>query len=337
MAAPAPEAEASAAPEGMSAFIAKVLDQLSLSAWLPAALLSATLALLLQFRRQHSADLALALTAIGERWVIVLLLVVPVLVLTTLATQAFSFGAIRTLEGYAMRRPPIRWVRGVMTWRHLRRWERLKKRRRATSSRAFDRAEHRWASEPTEIVTALRAQAHELRPVGLDDADLAARLARLDWRSACDPWDLARFDDARAALAEYPARARILPTRLGNILRSTEDLLVKETGEDLETFALRRRTWLAPRARLQHDQFRTRLDMYCTLVFVSAGLAIVTIALSAGEPELLAPFAAISAGFALLGVVAYHAAIASARGYCTILRLMKDARPPAPVAREERA
>lgn len=328
MATQAPAADAPPVPEGLSAFVAKILDQLSLSAWLPAALLSATLTLLLQFRRQHSADLHAALIEIGDRWVVVLLLAVPVLVLTTLTTQAFSFSAIRTLEGYSMRRIPMRWVRWLLTRLQVRRWERLRRQRRLRSGRAFDNSESRWATEPAEIVMALRAQAQELKPLEPTDVDQRNRLSKLDWRVACDPWDLSRFEDARAAVNEYPSRSRIMPTRLGNVLRSTEDAVVNDTGEDLETFAMRRRSWLAPRTQFQHDQFRTRLDMYCTLVFVSTGLAAVTLALTIGEPKLLAPFALICAGLILLALVAYYAAVASARGYCTILRLMKDARPP---------
>jgi hypothetical protein len=88
------------APDGISALVAKVLDQLSLSAWLPAGLLAASLSLLLQFRSQGTANVETALRAIADSWRVVLLLAVPVLVLGTLATQAFSFGAIRALEGY---------------------------------------------------------------------------------------------------------------------------------------------------------------------------------------------------------------------------------------------
>lgn len=57
---------AAGTPDGLSAFVARILDQLSLSAWLPAAFLSASLALLLQFPHngaslrihQHTAPIA---------------------------------------------------------------------------------------------------------------------------------------------------------------------------------------------------------------------------------------------------------------------------------------
>lgn len=309
-------------PEGVSAFVAKVLDQLSLSAWLPAALLSVSVPLLLQFRWQGSVDLRAALAAITENPIPVLLLAVPVLVLATLATQAFSFGAIRALEGYGLRRWPLRWLRSLMIRWQVRRWRRLRDRHSRYARQAFDNAESRWAGEPAEVVLALRAAAHGLKPLNLSDPQLANRFSKLDWRTECDPWDLARVDDAAESEAEFPEESRILPTRLGNLIRSTEDSLTREGGEDLVTFALRRRALLERRVRIQHDQFRTRLDMYCTLVFVNVGLAGLAIALLLGEVGFPGP-QLIAAGFVLLGFISYQAALASARGYCTILTMMK--------------
>jgi hypothetical protein len=226
-----------------------------------------------------------------------------------------------------MRRRPARWLRsGLIRW-HVWRCDRVESRRKRYARLAFDNAESRYASLPSEVVLALRAQAHELAPLKLTDQD-SRQLSGLDWRSACDPWDLARYDDAREAAKEYPERSRILPTRLGNVLRASEDYVVKVTGEDLETFALRRRAWLEPRVQLQHDQFRTRLDMYCTLVFVALALAVTTVLLTIGQEALRIPFFVIAAGFVTVGLAAYQAAVASARGYCTILRLMASLPKP---------
>lgn len=310
-----------AAPAGLSAFAAKVLDQLSVSAWLPAGLFAASLSMFAQFRSQGSTNLRDALDAIGRNWLPVLLLALPILILGTLLTQAFSFGAIRALEGYGLRRWPFRLIRGLAIWVQVLLQERLQRRKKRRSAAAFDAAEGRWAGLPAEVVLALRAQAHELRPISISDAGAKATFDKIDWRSACDPWDLARFDDASEKLKEYPQRSRILPTRLGNVLRATEDAVVAETGEDLVTFAIRRRSLLEPRAQHQHDQFRTRLDMYCTLVFVSIATALVAAGLGVGT-DLMAAFNTIAAGYVVLAFVAYRAAIGSARGYCTLLRLM---------------
>jgi hypothetical protein len=125
-----PDAATSAA-DGISAFVARVLDQLSLSAWLPAAFLTASLALLLQFRADKSASPLRAVRDLTADPVRVLVLIVPALVLATVVTQAFSFEAIRALEGYWHRRGPASLARKVMIKRQVRRADALTK--RATS------------------------------------------------------------------------------------------------------------------------------------------------------------------------------------------------------------
>ncbi len=90
----------SVSPDGISAFVARVLDQLTLSAWLPAALLTASVGVLLEFRNLRSVDLLSAVTALTADPLRVLVITIPVLILATVVTQAFSFEAIRTLEGY---------------------------------------------------------------------------------------------------------------------------------------------------------------------------------------------------------------------------------------------
>lgn len=111
-----------------------MLDQLSLSAWLPAALLTAAGAVMVQFRRQRSVDLSAALDAITSDKLRLLILILPVLVLATLVTQAFSFESIRTLEGYWRRRGPASVLRTVLIRRHVRRKKRLEERRRTAAT-----------------------------------------------------------------------------------------------------------------------------------------------------------------------------------------------------------
>jgi hypothetical protein len=77
-------------PDGVSAFIAGVLDQLSLSAWLPAGLLTAGIAVLLQFRSSGSVDVLKAVMELTSDPVRVLVIMVPLLVLATVVTQAFA-------------------------------------------------------------------------------------------------------------------------------------------------------------------------------------------------------------------------------------------------------
>lgn len=100
-------------------------------------------------------------------------------------------------------------------------------------------------------------EAHAVGSTPLDmDEEQQARVDLLGWRSACQPWDLARVDRRIGALDDYPVNSRVLPTRLGNVLRATEDRLANADG-DLEGFVLRRRLRSPARVVEQHDQFRT--------------------------------------------------------------------------------
>jgi hypothetical protein len=62
--------------------------------------------------------------------------------------------------------------------------------------------------------------------------------------------------------------------------------------------------------------------MYCTLVFVSVALTALTPAILAASRIGIVPIMVICACFAALSEVSYLAAMASARGYCAVLRQM---------------
>jgi hypothetical protein len=159
------ESDASAAiPDGVSAFIARVLDQLTLSAWLPAALFTASMAILLQFRRQGSLNVPHALRVLTANPLRVLVLMIPLLVIATVVTQAFSFEAIRSLEGYWRRRGLANLARTLMIRRHVRRKEAIIARRLKAAEKAFYVAEPRMlrAGIPFSLVNALKAGALEL-------------------------------------------------------------------------------------------------------------------------------------------------------------------------------
>src|SRR3954447_25429663 len=122
---------------GLSQFGARVLGQLSLSAWLPAAVLTVVGALVVQFAAQGAIQLGDAIEALTrDKWTVVLL-IIPVLVVSTLVTQAFSFEAIRTLEGYWRRGGLVRAVQTRLTQRQLDRKHHVHEERVRLSHRAF--------------------------------------------------------------------------------------------------------------------------------------------------------------------------------------------------------
>jgi hypothetical protein len=308
--------------KGLSAFVARVLDQLSLSAWLPATLLTATVAVLLQFRARKSADLITAVGALTKDPLRLLVVLIPLLILTTMVTQAFSFEAIRTLEGYWRRRGLASVMRTLLIRRHARRKRRLARRRTHASEKAFLAARPSMLRRglPHSIVDALEAQVLGTSRPQLSSEESAA-VDSMNWRTYCAPWRLARIDHIIDQERGYPATSRVLPTKLGNLMRATEDSL-QTAGKDIQGFALRYRDIAPLRVQVQHDQFRARLDMYCTLVFVSAFLALLTPTLLAGRSISSWIILAIVAIFCMLAAASYTAAIASAAGYCAALSIM---------------
>jgi hypothetical protein len=320
--------------EGVSAFVARVLDQLALSAWLPAAFLTAGVAVLLEFRSTKMASIPNAVEKLTAHSVAALVIMLPLLVIATVITQAFSFEAIRALEGY--------WGRGrianiacrLMTWRHVHRKNAIIERRLKESERAFRAALPDMALSDDDVTgRILKAVVAELsgRDSGasqLEGRELQVFVNTLQtWRDRAEAWRLTKIDRLLNEQRSYPVDSRILPTKLGNLLRATEDDL-EHAGGDVRSFVLRRRNTVPRRVQVQHDQFRTRLDMYCTLVFVSAVLAILAPVALVGRVNVLA-VAVTTVSFVVMAVVSYLAAIASASGYCTALRQMDEsARAP---------
>src|SRR5919202_6751268 len=84
------------AQESLSQFQARILDQLSVSAWLPAAALVFSLLLLANVHATKNVSAAVdKITSINAA---TLALLVAAVVITTMLTQAFEFEAIRVLE-----------------------------------------------------------------------------------------------------------------------------------------------------------------------------------------------------------------------------------------------
>ena len=323
--------ESAASADGLSAFVARVLDQLSLSAWLPAAFLTGGVALILEFRSTKSASPLNAVAKLTVHPITVLVIMIPLLVIATVITQAFSFEAIRFLEGYWSRRGPMGLAAKFMVRRHLRRKKAVVERARNESVKAFRAALPEIIIDSQEGISGqvIRAIEAHLSGRGADAPSLEGSEAQAlvktiqDWRNRAEAWRLERIDRLVAEYTSYPVDSRILPTKLGNLLRSTEDQL-RHAGGDVRGFVLRQRDKVSRRVQMHHDQFRARLDMYCTLVFVSVFLTVVTPVALAGRVAVL-PTAITTGSLAVMAVASYLAAISSAGGYCTALQRMDEA------------
>ncbi len=310
----------------LSQLAARILQQLSLSAWLPAAVLAATFTLEYQFRDSSVQGLGGALSRITHDVGQFLLLIIPVMVLTTMVTQAFSFGSIRVLEGYWLRPSPLRRARNRLIKRQVRRFDGLRERRREAALQAFAWARPTLLERkvPAEVINGLELEAATGRRMALDEGPVKDKYGQLRWWTYCRSWEVAKVEQFDIQIADYTASAaRKLPTRLGNVQRHYEDGL-DMAGDNLRTFVMRNKPLVSPAVQLQHDQFRARLDMYCTLVFVAIGCVAVTLGLLLTKVPWWAVII-VCAAFLIFGWVAYLSAIASAHGYGATLQVMNDA------------
>lgn len=143
------------ARQTLSELVARILDQLSLSAWLPAGILVFGV-LLIGSLKAKDGHVGKALTALGHLSAAGLILLVVAVVLSTVLTQAFQFESIRLLEGYWG--PGGLWTRIAdrRCERHLDRRDDIYKRLDETTTAAFEQASAQMLAEgvPPRVVAA---------------------------------------------------------------------------------------------------------------------------------------------------------------------------------------
>ncbi len=257
------------------------------------------------------------------------LMLVIVIVVTTMLTQSFAFEAIRVLEGYWGPFLPLEWLTDLGSSRF--RWSaryliwrrgRLLGAAVAQVEQKLRRKEkERLASGGSAFFTDARL-GHLSRSILEEDAqgnpDEAMRnwVKRYRWRRDLDSSTSRRLTNVETRLRDYPEPGRALPTRLGNVIRHYED----NTGErNLESFVQRVWHMLPFSLQIQHDEYRARLDLYCTMVFVFPTLALLAVTRLHTYPTYLV---------GILLVIAfscwwtYRAAVASARAWGQTLELI---------------
>ena len=315
-------AEPEPAPKagGVSEFLGGVLSQLSFSSWLPATMLVGEGALLLQVRHQHNADIGLAVEQLSHMKWGALVVLLFALVLGTMVTQAFEFEVIRLLEGYIDLRAG--WIQKVLDWRirrYHKKWERIDTLHQRRKAEALAEALPVLNMEYSPgFVAMVQEKVTGKEPQVAISPEDRADGARFGWKQLASPAAVYKVASLEAVLMDYPKPYRIMPTRLGNVLRAAEDRLENTEG-DLEGFVIRNHERLPAMLREHHRQYRTRLDMYCSLTLIFGVLAVASVfALwTVGSPWAVVLFTAFNAG---LAAVAYEAAVASARGYAVALR-----------------
>lgn len=329
---------ASSAGESLSQLIAKILDQMSTTAWLPSAVL-VSLTLLVATIWQNDGDVSAALTEVTQMEFTQLLLLVGAVIVTTTVTQAFEFGAIQTLEGY--------WGTGWLGRRLANRGV-----RRFTSKKQNLESRLREARE--QLVGQMRTRLKNLNDVTEKDrliiendilelpeegSEQELRSAReVDWRARADSSVVRLAEELENALQFYPPKDyRILPTRVGNTMRSYEDRIVanghaeglggaeggRTDADDgrLQGYVERLVDRLPEELRRDHDLHRQRLDLYASLVFVFAAAGLLAFPVLAVQPSragLVVP-----AACWVLAWLSYRALNAAARGYGGMLETIQ--------------
>lgn len=312
--------------DGISQFISKVLDQLSLSAWLPATMLIGNVALLTQLGSQRNLDFGAALIRLTERELGIIIVLLFAVILATILTQAFQFETIRIFEGYWGSGTFRSALAGLRIRRHVRKKHKLRNRQARYVIKAAKAARADMLDKIKEMdrIQALQAILTQNAPNQAKADTLRRADNDLSWTLYCPAHHLEKVHALDARLEQYPPDNRVLPTRLGNTLRSYEERLSDLDG-DLEGYVLRVHERIPLILQSQHTQFRTRLDMYCSLVYIFLTLAVIA-------PPLLirvhVPYHAAGtiAGLTYLNlaIVCYGAAVTSARGYGAVLVAIND-------------
>jgi hypothetical protein len=328
---PSADPDDDSAVAGISSFLTRILDQLSLSSWLPAIMVICNLAVLMQLCSQKNLDVSAAVLRLTGKPLGILVVLVLGIIVASIATQAFEFESIRLLEGYWGSFRMLAWWSRICTSHHVRHVSRLRGRLQRLSASAFDGASKSMDDNhvPQDLIEVM-GRIYRSEPLTGYDPILVSRAQRLDWRRFARADILHRIDATESLILGYPQPHRILPTALGNTLRSREDQLSRDSEENLEEFVLRRYQLMSPDVKAQHRRFRSQLNIYCLLTLIFLGLAVLSLALLSAETGSVAGAAAFAAGYLLFSLVSYRAAISSARGYVSVLRVIGSGQGPAP-------
>ncbi|WP_421735722.1 hypothetical protein [Cellulomonas sp.] len=330
--------EASKVPKGLSEFFARVLGQLLLSSWLASAALVVTSAYLFALRVTledpttcpSPCDWPQAAVAAGQRLSHVTVggavVILAVIVITTVLTQAFAFEAIRFLEGYWAANRALAPAAALGVWWHRRRraslLTRLAEVRKAMRDGAFLAIRNRNSElvatghppllTPDQLEVLLAGLEGRQATAHLTASDFEAALA-FDWESLGDPQLRLAEAVLDNRLGSYPVSGWVMPTKLGNILRRHEQQL---DADDIERYVQDCFDELPPSLQAAHDEERSRLDLYSTLVFLVPLVGVVAIPVLWGYGSYLIVIETITV---LIALLAYRATIASAHAYGSVL------------------
>lgn len=309
---------------GLSQVLGTVLQQLSVSAWVPSAMLVGNIAVLLQLRADGSYNVANAVKILAGKPLGMVIILTFSLILATAITQAFEFEVIRFLEGYFDSSNSL--VQAVMAARIRRHESKLRSlvcKLENAKTKAIQTAIPQMRKFPAydpQVLDFLADSSTENNKSSNDGVSKkAGEITEAEWRLHASASALYKVDSTIARLKSYPDERRLLPTQLGNVLRAGEDSIELDEGENIEGYVIRHYDELSPALKSQHDDYRTRLDMYCCLVLVFSMLSIFSFVTLFCVNPLWGIFIA-AVVYSSMAYISYRAAIATARNYGLIIQ-----------------
>jgi hypothetical protein len=213
-----------------------------------------------------SDHLAAAITSISKMNFASLVLLVAAIALLTMITQAFEFEAIQLFEGYWGRNPVVNKIAALRCGHYAKKRIHLQSKSDTISDMAFCYAKQKMLDNLSlSTVNLIEAQRKNGKIRASKRRQKAARA--IIWEAYARLGDLRRLERLDALLREYPAEHRLLPTRLGNTLRSYEDQVHDPKGR-LQWLVTRVFDQLPPALQADLDHYHSRLQLYCSLVIV---------------------------------------------------------------------
>lgn len=313
----------------MSNALARILEQLNPTGWLPAAVLVGDVAVAVAYA-QATGTPAGRWRELGQdldqKPFGIILGTLFALALVTILTQTLGFTAIKILEGYwgASRLSASLAALGI--WRHCRRRRRLTRLGEKLDAQALAAAlpaiKKKFASKPL-VATAIDWRVADYDVSSIDGNSVAVAddyLRSKEWLVLAPPRLTHRISAVDELLERFPAPDRMMPTRLGLALRVPEDQLVGPALEgDLRGYVIRNLASVDPLLLSEHDEHRNRLDMYAVMTFMALTLIPINIVLLRHEIA-NSTMAILMVPALILSLTSYRGAIAAAEEYGQALK-----------------
>jgi hypothetical protein len=306
-----------ALPATVTELITRILNQFSLSSWIPGLVLTLTW-LILGSVVWSGGDVTAALDRLSDNLFLTLVALTSGVLVTTTFTQAFEMTLTDALKGNWGNGLIGRRLAGMGIAYHYARKRRLVAilddlENGKLFSDALAELVRRGELNDVEVHRVREARAGHVSHLE-DDAtyvDFAARR----WREGLHPRDARVIDRLYRAKRDYPKQDfRIYPTLLGNIVAVSSEAISRH-GASPRTFL--QETYdvanLLQREQCERDQLR--IDMYSTLCLVLWGTAIVWLPASLIGGVQVPSALLVSAALWVGGLLAYNAAVVAARSY----------------------